>query len=121
MQAVGRGVRIEPIPGQRRRLAYLNPADAGALHSCHDRIGPPETLFLFATNRTAIKAVLEGIAAEKSGAFEKLTGFEKSERPKVNGKDMPLLVPEYKKTKYHVATRATFAVSDETLSRLQLV
>ncbi len=119
VQAVGRGVRIEPVPGQKRRLAYLNQADAGALHSCHDRIGPPETLFLFATNRTAIKAVLEGIAAEKSGAFEKLTGFEKSERPKVNGKDMPLLVPEYKKTKHHVATRATFAVSDKTLSRLQ--
>ena len=117
VQAIGRGVRIEPLPGKRRRLAFLTPADRTALQNYHDQIGPPETLFLFATNRTAIKAVLEGIAAETSGAYAGLTGFEKSAVPKMNGKEMPLLVPEYQEVRSSLVTQDKFAMSNKTLDR----
>ena len=117
VQAIGRGVRIEPLPGKRRRLAFLTLADRTALQNYHDQIGPPETLFLFATNRTAIKAVLEGIAAETSGAYARLTGFEKSAVPKVNGKEMPLLVPEYQEVRSSLVTQDKFAMSNKTLGR----
>ncbi len=121
VQSVGRGVRIETLRGKRRRLAFLssNDADEKILQSCHDRVQPAETLFLFATNRNAVKSVLEGLQAEKIGVFERIEGFAKSEKPKVNGKEMPLLIPEYKDVKGNDARRAKFAMSNETLNRFK--
>ena len=51
--------------------------------------------------------------------FEKIEGFVQSPRPKINGKEMPLLVPQYKKTKNRQSARAEFSMSEETLSRLK--
>ena len=51
--------------------------------------------------------------------FEKVEGFEKSLRPKVNGEDMPLLVPEYREVRGGAATPAKFVMSSETLDRFQ--
>ncbi len=84
-----------------------------------DLVMPVETLFLFATSRKAISSVLGGLEPERSGAFEKLEGFVKSERPTINGRKMPLLVPEYKEANGNVATQTKFAISVETLGRLK--
>ncbi len=115
VQSVGRGVRIAPLPGKRRRLARLSSPEQ--LHACLDMTQPPETLFLFATNQKAIKTVLEGLEAEKSARFEPLAGFEIAARPKNNGEDMPLLIPQYRDgTAQH--GRAPFAMSKATRQRL---
>lgn len=123
VQSVGRGVRIEPLQNHRHRLNFLMPSIGGKektmLWKVRDLVAPVETLFLFATSRGAISSVLGGLEPERSGAFEKLEGFVKSERPKINGGTMPLLVPEYKETDRSVTTRAKFSMSDETLGRLK--
>ena len=122
VQSVGRGVRLEPIPKHRRRLAYLLPILEGekktTLESHHDQIAPLETLFLFATNRKAVKAVLEGLETEKHPDFEKLEGFEKALIPEVEGEEMPLLIPEYREDKGNLV-RSPFSMSEETLRRFK--
>ena len=120
VQSIGRGVRIETLPNQRRRYARLpDSGERTALQPFHDRVQPPETLFLFATNRGAVRSVLEGLQAESIDTFEKVEGFEESPRPKVHGQDMPLLVPEYREATGGTGTPAKFAMSSDTLDRLQ--
>ncbi len=123
VQSVGRGVRIETLPGKRRRLAQLFPAlqapEQTALGVCRGRVGPPETLFLFATNRAAVKSVLDGLAGEKVADLQTLEGLERSPLSKIGDKDMPLLVPKYKEKKQDAHSQATFALSEETLKRLK--
>ncbi len=119
IQAIGRGVRIEPLPGKRRRYDFLPSSnEEKILQDYRNKVHPPETLFLFATNRNAVKFVLEGIQSEKSGNFEKIEGFEISERPKINGTEMQLLVPKYK-NEGDSTIRANFVMSHETLKRLR--
>ena len=125
VQSVGRGVRIEPLQNHRRRLVQLMQSPSlskrqkRTLEPLRDLVAPVETLSLFATNRSAVAYVLEGLTPERSGAFERLENFKKSERPAINGRQMPLFVPEYKEAKGDAATRAKFAVSQETLNRLE--
>ncbi len=119
VQSVGRGVRIETLPNQRRRFARLpGSKEQRAIQPHHDKVQPPETLFLFATNRNAVKAVLEGLETEKGAVFEKLEGFEKSPAPQIGGKDMPLLIPEYRETQEN-SSKASFSMSRETLQRFK--
>ncbi len=139
VQSVGRGVRIETLPGRRNQLAsLLDRKEKTAAQPHHDRmrlpetekriIQPyrdevrlPETLFLFATNRAAVKSVLEGLQPDKkSGVFEHVEGFEKSKRPRIEGKEMLLLVPVYKDRDAPdtARNRAEFAIGDDTLDRL---
>ncbi len=123
VQSVGRGVRIEPLKDKRRRLAYLltdlQGKEKTALDSCYERTAPPETLFLFATNRKAIKTVLEGLKTERSSvSFEKLEGFQRAEIPKVGSENMPLLIPEYQEAQLD-GDRPPFSMSEETFQRFK--
>lgn len=119
VQSVGRGVRIEPLPNQRRRFARLpDSREQRAVQLHHDKVQPPETLFLFATNRNAIKTVLEGLETEKGVIFEKLEGFEKAPAPKIDGRDMLLLIPQYRETQEN-SGKASFSMSRETLRRFK--
>jgi len=97
MQSIGRGVRIEPISNQRRRLSYLalEGAEAQSMRQIENRVHPIETLFLFATNRADIESVLNGIKEAEEAAFQPLFGFEIAKRAASDGKELPLLVPEY--------------------------
>lgn len=97
LQSVGRGVRIEPLPGQRKRLASLH--TAGQVDSILFRQALPflpaiETLFIFGTNRAALKTVFTGLNQER----EKEEGEELALQ--VNSAAIagnPLLVPVYRK------------------------
>jgi len=118
VQSVGRGVRIETFPGKRRRFARLpqNSEQWEAMQPFHDEVQPPETLFLFATNRRAVKAVLEGIEAEKEAVFKNLEGFEPEQIPDINGSKMPLLIPQYREEP-EISFRSLFSMSDRTFQR----
>ena len=118
VQAVGRGVRIEPLPNERRRLGSLALQKQGVLQDCVGKVGPLETLFLFATNRAAINSVLEGMDAERGGGYERVTGFKRAKRPEVNGKEMPLLVPEYQ-PEADKRVKAKFTLGENTLARFR--
>ena len=120
VQSVGRGVRIEPLPNQRCRcsLLHLEGEEKKAMDTIRDLVQPVETLFLFATNRNAVKAVLEGLETEKAAAFELLEGFERAAIPKIGSQEMPLLVPEYRDVP-KTAALLPFSLSAETKLRFE--
>ncbi len=120
VQSVGRGVRIEPFPGQRRRFVYLpDTTERQAIQPYSNHVSLPETLFVFSTNKKAVQSVLEGLQAEKIGVFESVGEFELNAKPLVNGQEIPLLVPDYKEFSKEVHLQAKFAMDDDTFQRFQ--
>lgn len=119
VQSVGRGVRIETLPHQKRRHGFLpNSAEKKAILRYEQLAWPLETLFLFATNKGAIQSVLEGLETEKDHSYKRIYGFKKTARPKVNGQqEMVLLVPEYKEVQNQDGQQARFALDSESLAR----
>ncbi|MBC6413542.1 MAG: DEAD/DEAH box helicase family protein [Chromatiales bacterium] len=145
VQSIGRGVRIQPLPSKRGRLQQVLTKDSNkkanlkrrnyqpsqgeiklddntkAILEKHlDKVLPIETLFIFATNREAIKTVLEGLKTERDSSFELLPGFELEQRPRIKSTrvKMPLLVPEYR------AVRSSqqlpkFTMNEQTLNRFK--
>lgn len=75
LQAIGRGVRIQPVSGIRKRLDYIvNPEETETLSRYIDikakaailkRNLPLESLFLFATKKEVIKNITENLSREK--------------------------------------------------------
>ena len=118
VQSIGRGVRIETLPGKRRRYFFLLNSDRkGKIEELHDgEVVLPETLFLFATNRKAIESMLKGLETEKSAMFEKLDGIEKTPVPKIGGREMPLLIPKYREAEKDL-NQSKFAMSKRTQQR----
>lgn len=80
LQSIGRGIRIEPKKGLRKRLDYTD----------LDKNIILETLFVFATNKSAVKMILEALDDEKNSVRE----YEMS--LKRNAALFELLIPEYK-------------------------
>ncbi len=120
VQSVGRGVRIEPFPGQRRRFVYLpDTTERQAIQPFSNHVSLPETLFVFSTNKKAIQSVLEGLQAEKIGVFETVGEFKLNAKPLVNGQEIPLLFPDYKEFSKGVDLQAKFAMDDDTLQRFR--
>lgn len=75
LQAIGRGVRIQPIPDVRKRLSEIvNPEETEQLEKYIDsktkeeilnKCLPLESLFLFATKKEVIKNITENLSFEK--------------------------------------------------------
>lgn len=105
LQSVGRGVRIEPITGKRKRLLPLYNAkeiDGNLFNSIKDKVLPLETLFIFGTNRKVLKKVIEEIKREKKWEYEYPISLFVNEEIK---KDKLLLVPVYKEADYSLTTK----------------
>lgn len=80
LQGIGRGIRIEPHKGERKRLAQ-NHTDKNILL---------ETLFVFATDKNAVKAIIETVENEKNTKEQEISLFENTNKP------FDLLIPIYK-------------------------
>ena len=95
LQAVGRGVRIEPIENKRKRLLPLhnaNEVDANLFGRVIDKVAPLETLVIFGTNRHALKTVIEHLDQEsRKQDFHQLSLFKNEA-----AKQHELLIPVYK-------------------------
>jgi type III restriction enzyme len=100
LQAIGRGVRIQPVPGIRKRLSYIvNPEETEQLEKYIDvktkeavlkRCLPLESLFLFATKKEVIKNITENLSREKDADDWKIVkNIEKTKIPK------DLIIPKY--------------------------
>ncbi len=94
LQAIGRGIRIEPIKNNRRRFDYIDkydfsPEDTKKIRQFNKLL---ETLFVFATNKEVVKNILEELETQAS-VWVKVNGIKKNE--KINEVDLPLLVPEF--------------------------
>jgi superfamily II DNA/RNA helicase len=97
LQSIGRGLRIEPITHQRKRLDYIDneiKAREDLLEVSKNKLNKPlETLFIFSTNRAAIDAVIKGLEKEKDD-YIKIDGIEKNSYLESEEK----LIPVFKKT-----------------------
>ena len=91
LQSVGRGIRIEPIKNQQKRLSFLiNNEMIKDERLKEEKVNRLETLFVFGTNRNAILSVLETLKGEQREEEHRLSLFEKEDFAQ------PLLIPVYK-------------------------
>lgn len=93
LQSIGRGVRIEPVKGKRKRLLSLynaNEVDEGLFGTLKEMVKPIETLLVFGTNRYALHTVIEQLKKSK----EDETIISLLPNPKFTG--FELLVPIYR-------------------------
>jgi hypothetical protein len=68
LQSVGRGVRIEPLGGKRKRLASLHntgEVDDATFAAARPFLHAVESLFIFGTKRAALETILAGLEAER--------------------------------------------------------
>ncbi|MGB9918798.1 DEAD/DEAH box helicase family protein, partial [Fervidobacterium gondwanense] len=120
LQAIGRGVRVEPIKNERQRLSILSitRSDISGLANT-----PPskalETLFVFATNRNAVETVLQQINIVKTIENWHKVEFKKNDQ--TEGKC--LLIPKYKqlgKKIYELEYPPKFTLSKENYELLKM-
>lgn len=114
-QSVGRGVRIAPMKGRRRRLAQLWPSlpekEKPALENVTATdVAPLETLLLYATNQEAVDTVLGGMRDED----ERLPFIPLDDSLFVQdtSPSLPLLVPEYRDASHGKLPSFRIAASD---------
>jgi len=98
-QSIGRGVRIQPIKGKRKRLLPLkreNEIIAKEVYSKleQENISLIETLFVLGTNKKNVQEILESIKYERKASGEIIELQENEEI-----KDKILLIPVYKDRK----------------------
>lgn len=95
LQAIGRGVRIEPLPNKRKRALFLynnREIESNLYNKIKDNIDFLETLFIFGTKADNLKEVIETLKQEKGD--EVLLGDLFEINPDVKDKD--LFIPVYK-------------------------
>ncbi len=96
VQAIGRGVRVEPLRGQRRRLqslvnaAALPLATAAPLQPAAQTL---ETLFILGTSSSGIRAVIEGLQPDGPPTPKHKLALARNDAA-IQGQ--PLLIPTYR-------------------------
>ncbi|MEO0118876.1 MAG: DEAD/DEAH box helicase family protein, partial [candidate division WOR-3 bacterium] len=123
LQSVGRGVRIEPIKGKRKRLIHLynqKEIDENSFNDVKDKILPLETLFIFGTNRDALYKVIQELQEEKKKENE--TQISLSVNPVVKKNKYTLLIPVYESTNNSFLknnNQVKFEISNEDFEMLK--
>ncbi|WAM36916.1 DEAD/DEAH box helicase family protein [Caldicellulosiruptor acetigenus] len=103
LQAIGRGIRIEPHKGERKRLPQ-NYKDKNALL---------ETLFIFATDKDAVKAIIETVEEQKDREEVEISLYENQNRT------FDLLIPVYKEEENRREDIARFNIAEESLVKFR--
>lgn len=102
LQSVGRGVRIEPMKGKRKRLESLHnnhEVDELLFQQAKPFLSAVQSLFIFGTKREALDTIFRGLEQER----EKEEGIELA--LDVNSAALashPVLVPVYRKLDGHL-------------------
>jgi len=115
LQSVGRGVRIEPLKHQRKRMRDLVNANTKQsieqlLDTIKDWILPIESLYVFGTNANNLKEIIATLKAEKQ---EQNLGNVFILNPEAE-KHL-LLIPVYKTTENIVAETQKYTISKDNL------
>jgi len=120
LQSTGRGVRIEPIKNKRKRLLQIYNAkeiDKNLFNKIKDKILPIETLFIFGTNREALKTVIENLEKERKGEGEaQFSLFVNKEIKKHK-----LLIPTYKLADYPLIKKRKLTKFEITQKELGII
>ncbi len=122
LQAIGRGIRVEPLSNQRKRLDRLviNNQDLKEILEKHrNETKVLETLFVYATNKKAIETILKELElVKKSEGFEEVSLWKNE-----NTEEKLLLIPVYKKQTEKVLSQKNpirFRMSQANLELLKL-
>ena len=102
LQSVGRGVRIEPIKNERKRLWHLYTAKKikeNLYRKIKNYVSPIETLFIFGTNAGALKEVIKTFEEVKGKEYLLAGQFKLNKK----AEKLPLFVPVYKPASYILA------------------
>jgi len=118
IQSIGRGVRIEPIKGKRKRLRnlYNKGEDCGLYPKIKDLVDPIETLYIFGTNRNALSEVITTLREEKE--VKETIELRKSD----DAKCYTLLIPIFKvseKKLYQVREPQKLVISESLFNLLK--
>jgi hypothetical protein len=118
LQSVGRGVRIEPVKNQRKRLNSILPIrgiEEGIANQIKNYVLPIETLFVFGTNAGALRETANTLLAERGEEFLLENKFVVNKKVQ----DLPLYIPVYRLASYTFAEREKiqkFPICSEDLS-----
>lgn len=95
LQSIGRGIRIEPLPNQRKRFEYIDKASLTYtdINSITNINQISESLFVFATNKEVVKTILEQLESQ-STEWIRVHGIKKNE--KINEEKLPIFIPVFK-------------------------
>lgn len=122
LQAIGRGIRVEPIPNQRKRLDRLAVNDESLkniLEKYKNESKTLETLFVYATNKNAVETILTELElVKKSEGFEEVSLWKNEKADELN-----LLIPVYKERKEKLINQDNpirFRMSKANLELLKL-
>lgn len=100
LQAIGRGVRIEPLVGKRKRFLHLlNELPQGTITTDEypqgELLKALETLFIFGTSEKNIGRLLESIRYVEPKEWVPLS---LKRNPEIDALNFPLLIPVYSKS-----------------------
>jgi type III restriction enzyme len=96
LQSVGRGVRIEPRPGRRKRMQSLHNAgevDDATWGAAKPFLHAVESLFIFGTKRAALETILTGLESEQAQAAGSLLVLDVN--PAALTAPHPILIPVF--------------------------
>lgn len=118
LQSIGRGIRIEPLKDQRKRLDKIAPSPFS--YEKKEKLlkyaNSLETLFIFATNKSAIQRVLDTTDDPSVVGHDEDVKVLKLDR---NDRGYDLLVPCYKEKRYTLEELPEFNISKDTFKRLR--
>lgn len=103
LQAIGRGIRIEPHKGERKRLPK-NHSDKNMLL---------ESLFVFATDKNAVKSIIETVEEQKNAEEIEISLYENENKP------FDLLIPIYKEEENIRKKLGKFNIAKESLDKFR--
>ena len=92
MQTIGRGVRIEPLPHERKRFKYLELEKKKKIQKAYEvekYNNGIESIFVFATSKSDVENVFKEIEIQKDD-YERLEGIRKQKHINI-----PLFIPKY--------------------------
>lgn len=115
LQAIGRGVRVEPLPNKRNRFDFLQEKEklftVDETQKLSSKVQAVETVFIFSTNKETIGAILQNITSgSEQEEWKKVEGIKKTDIK------IELPVPEYEEleilnpNKFKIATTELKAV-----------
>jgi len=116
MQTIGRGVRIEPLPHERKRFKYINIEaikdikQAVKIEKYNSGI---ESIFVFATSKSDVENVFKEIETQKDD-FQRVEGIRKQKYINI-----PLLIPKYIQNVKVEDKHIKYKLHRKTLKRLQ--
>ncbi|GIW66620.1 MAG: helicase [Candidatus Parcubacteria bacterium] len=118
LQSIGRGVRIEPIRNERKRLLYIKEKISKVFDEIKDYVYSIESLFIFGTNKNAIETIITEVNAIKEKTFSgvKISLFKNIEAIKKN----LLLVPKYKEGEKRIfEEEIRYGISENDFEKLK--